>query len=252
MCAARPRPRPPGAALRRTAWAPRPTSMPHISAGMSSASARSPIASTRRGSAPAPPLWPGTCSRAGSRSAKSRSASRYGVSDWEAGIAGESRSGRPRRLRPPRARRPPATPSIDHVPSADHAACRPSAPARSRRACRNRRRRRSRRPRRAPRARCAPRPAPSGARRRRTGSPSPRSEPGRIPTVVPPALASAAAGGLHRPAESAADQHGPAFGDEPPDLGRGGGRLVAGADDGDVAQGSPGRCRASTASEMRA
>ncbi len=56
-----------------------PMSTPYVSAGMSRLSARSPIASSSSGSAPGPPLWPGTCRRAGSRSAYARSASRYGV-----------------------------------------------------------------------------------------------------------------------------------------------------------------------------
>ena len=46
-----------------------PTSMPWVSAGISRASARSPMASTSAGSAPGPPLWPGTWNRPGSRSA---------------------------------------------------------------------------------------------------------------------------------------------------------------------------------------
>ena len=53
-----------------------PTSMPWVSAGMSRLRARSPIASSSSGSAPGPPLCPGTCSRAGSRAAYSRSACR--------------------------------------------------------------------------------------------------------------------------------------------------------------------------------
>ena len=53
-----------------------PASMPSVSAGMSSSSARSPNASASTGSAAAPPLWPGTWKRPGERAAYARSASR--------------------------------------------------------------------------------------------------------------------------------------------------------------------------------
>ena len=46
-----------------------PTSMPWMSCGTSSISARSPIAWRRPGSAPGPPLWPGTWKRAGAAEA---------------------------------------------------------------------------------------------------------------------------------------------------------------------------------------
>src|SRR5919108_458871 len=74
---------------------------------MSSAKMRSPNASTRPGSAPGPPLWPGTWKRPGLRAAYARSASRYGVSDWPAKraaslgaeVAQDGLNGRRRRLR---------------------------------------------------------------------------------------------------------------------------------------------------------
>ena len=109
-CAARPPARRGGARARQTAWlppraavdqepaAPRapglggeplgererglggsgPTSMPSIRAGMSSCERRLADASRSAGSAPGPPLWPGTWKRPGSRAAYSISASRYG------------------------------------------------------------------------------------------------------------------------------------------------------------------------------
>ena len=55
-----------------------PMSMPHVSAGMSWASASRPITRASPGSAPGPPLWPGMCSRAGCRAAYAAIASRYG------------------------------------------------------------------------------------------------------------------------------------------------------------------------------
>ena len=71
-----------------------PTSMPGVSAGMSSASAFSPMASRSSGSAAAPPLWPGTYSRSGSSAAWALRASRYGARDWS---LTRPRSSRPRR-----------------------------------------------------------------------------------------------------------------------------------------------------------
>src|SRR3954452_13848637 len=56
-----------------------PASMPWMRAGMSIARACSPIASTRPGSAPGPPLCPGTWKRPASRVAYAWSASRYGA-----------------------------------------------------------------------------------------------------------------------------------------------------------------------------
>ena len=53
-----------------------PTSMPGVSAGMSSASADAPMTSRSSGSAAAPPLWPGTYSRSGSSAAWALRASR--------------------------------------------------------------------------------------------------------------------------------------------------------------------------------
>ena len=56
-----------------------PMSTPSMPDGMSMRSAASPTASRNPGSAPAPPLWPGTWKRPGSVSARRTSASRYGV-----------------------------------------------------------------------------------------------------------------------------------------------------------------------------
>ena len=116
--------------------------MPHISAGMSSASARSPIASTQ------PRVGAGAALvarhvEARRMRARRRRAARRGR---------ECRTGRPMRgeSRPaPRttaASGPVGRLDALDLPGAepDHAACRPSAPARSRRACRSRRRPRSR------------------------------------------------------------------------------------------------------------
>ena len=68
-CAPPPRPRPPAAARAGTASARAPRRCPRVSAGMSRPGARSPNASSDPGSAAAPPLWPGTWKRPGSRAA---------------------------------------------------------------------------------------------------------------------------------------------------------------------------------------
>src|SRR3954471_19509264 len=53
--------------------------MPWMSCGRSSASARSPSAKRRPGSAPGPPLWPGTWKRPEPRKPYATTASRYGA-----------------------------------------------------------------------------------------------------------------------------------------------------------------------------
>src|SRR3954451_15287133 len=57
-------------------------SIPQVSDGTSISNARSPSASRSIGSAPGPPLCPGTCNLAGDRRAYSVRASRYGASRW--------------------------------------------------------------------------------------------------------------------------------------------------------------------------
>src|SRR5215207_6899751 len=59
-----------------------PRSIPWMSCGTSAASASAPIALRTPGSAPGPPLWPGTWKRAGPRKAYATTASRYGAVGW--------------------------------------------------------------------------------------------------------------------------------------------------------------------------
>ena len=77
-------------------------------------------------------------------------------------------------------------------------------------------------------------PRPVGIATSTNSFAAPRSVPGRIPTVVPPPLLRAPAGGLHHAAETAADEHRSARGQQPPDrLGGGEVAAVTRAGDGD-------------------
>ena len=209
-----------------------PTSMPQVSAGTSSASARSPIASRSSGSAPGPPLWPGHVQPRG----VACGVCAQGLEEGGPG-GGHGASLGLRRQRSATAsagEEASTTPSISQVPSPATGlpARRANAISDSVPVAALHRDHRVRRP--APPARCAPRPGPVATATSTHGFAAARSSPGRIPSVVPPSALAPATGRLHRAAHPAADQHGARSRQLAPDLLGRLGLAVRGPDDCDV------------------